>query len=340
VIADSTGALKQSMSFDSWGRRREASNWSAMASTVGFDTSHTAKGYTGHETLDDVDVVHMHGRIYDARWGRMLQADPYIQDGSDSQAFNRFAYVNNRPLTLVDPSGYSPCGRVGVGSGGTDTAWDSWECDDEMPSYIGFVGFGGGGGGVDDSGNMVLPTVGGGIVSASRSQAPTPGGTGAGTGELKEPIEAVVVAAARLPITGTVITLGGLSQPPAWLVAILTATMSTSTATDEEQWAYAAQHAEDADNGNTSTNSPDINPSDIAGKSPQEIDQAAREAGLVPKGPDPMNGKGSYVDPVTGGQRVLVHGDHTHVNDVSGNRLDINGNIVPPNSPDAHLPIK
>jgi len=88
-----------------------------------------------------------------------------------------------------------------------------------------------------------------------------------------------------------------------------------------------------------SSGSPTINPSDVAGKTPSQIDQLATGAGLVPKGPDPMGGKGAYVDPVTGEQRILVHGDHAHVNDPSGNRLDINGNGVQPNSPAAHLPI-
>jgi hypothetical protein len=68
-------------------------------------------------------------------------------------------------------------------------------------------------------------------------------------------------------------------------------------------------------------------------------------AGLTPKGPDPQSGKGSYVDPVTGEQRILVHpdgagGGHAHVNNPEGERLDINGQVVPPESPEAHLPIK
>lgn len=89
--------------------------------------------------------------------------------------------------------------------------------------------------------------------------------------------------------------------------------------------------------------SPIINPANIAGKTPAEIDAAANEAGLIPKGPDPMNGQGAYVDPVTGEQRILSHPDadipHAHVNDATGQRLDINGNPVPAESPAAHLPI-
>jgi RHS repeat-associated protein len=89
--------------------------------------------------------------------------------------------------------------------------------------------------------------------------------------------------------------------------------------------------------------SPAISPSEVAGKTPVEIDAFAKGKGLIPKGPDPMSGQGPYVDPVTGEQRVLSHPNaeppHAHVNDPAGQRLDINGNVVAPESPDAHLPI-
>ena len=96
--------------------------------------------------------------------------------------------------------------------------------------------------------------------------------------------------------------------------------------------------------GAQSAKSPEISPSDVAGKSPQDIDKLAREKGLQPKGPDPSAGRGAYVDPVTGEQRILVHpgakgGSHAHVNDAAGRRLDIGGNVVAPESPGAHLPL-
>ncbi len=89
--------------------------------------------------------------------------------------------------------------------------------------------------------------------------------------------------------------------------------------------------------------SPHIDPADVAHHTPQQIDDLATDAGLIPRGPDPQSGLGSYIDPVTGQQRVLCHPGacppHAHVNDPLGNRLDINGNIVSPESPAAHLPL-
>ena len=77
------------------------------------------------------------------------------------------------------------------------------------------------------------------------------------------------------------------------------------------------------------------------GGTPAEIDRAARDAGPIPRGPDPENGQGGYIDPVTGEQRVLIHPEygHVHVNSPTGKRLDINGQIVAPESSSAHYPL-
>jgi hypothetical protein len=44
--------------------------------------------------------------LYDPRIGRFIQADPIVDDGSDPQAFNRYAYVGNNPMSVTDPTGY------------------------------------------------------------------------------------------------------------------------------------------------------------------------------------------------------------------------------------------
>src|SRR5690625_6843987 len=67
------------MSFDAWGQRRNALDWDALieAALRDFDSSITditKRGFTGHEMLDEVGVIHMNGRIYDPRLGRFMQA--------------------------------------------------------------------------------------------------------------------------------------------------------------------------------------------------------------------------------------------------------------------------
>ncbi|MEJ1403815.1 MAG: RHS repeat-associated core domain-containing protein, partial [Candidatus Sedimenticola sp. (ex Thyasira tokunagai)] len=66
----------------------------------------TNRGFTGHEHVDEMDLIHMNGRVYDPTLGRFLSADPTMQSPYSSQGFNRYSYVHNNPLKYTDPSGY------------------------------------------------------------------------------------------------------------------------------------------------------------------------------------------------------------------------------------------
>ena len=48
----------------------------------------------------------MNGRIYDPQIGRFLSADTVIDGPNDLQGYNRYSYVQNRPLTYNDPDGH------------------------------------------------------------------------------------------------------------------------------------------------------------------------------------------------------------------------------------------
>jgi RHS repeat-associated protein len=45
-------------------------------------------------------------RYYDPELGRFTQPDTIVPDPDDPQALNRYTYVNNNPLNLVDPTGH------------------------------------------------------------------------------------------------------------------------------------------------------------------------------------------------------------------------------------------
>jgi RHS repeat-associated protein len=93
-------------SFAAFGARR-GSNWAAgTAPDWGNIANTTRQGYTGHEMLDNVGIVHMNGRVYDPMLGRFLSADPVIGSLADSQSVNPYAYVGNRPLNTTDPTGF------------------------------------------------------------------------------------------------------------------------------------------------------------------------------------------------------------------------------------------
>jgi RHS repeat-associated protein len=64
-------------------------------------------GFTEHEHDDEAGLINMRGRIYDPKLGRFLSGDPLVPTPSSSQAYNRYTYVLNSPLGLVDPRGFA-----------------------------------------------------------------------------------------------------------------------------------------------------------------------------------------------------------------------------------------
>ncbi|WP_419619689.1 RHS repeat-associated core domain-containing protein, partial [Thiolapillus sp.] len=73
-------------------------------------TSDEPRGFTGHEHLDDLGLIHMNGRVYDPDLGRFLSADSIVQFPNNSQSYNRYSYVLNNPLSYTDPSGHFAVG--------------------------------------------------------------------------------------------------------------------------------------------------------------------------------------------------------------------------------------
>lgn len=101
-VTDATGNVLERYSFDAWGKRRNATNWSStgVPTTFLFD-----RGYTGHEMLDAFGLINMNGRVYDPVIARFLSPDNYVQAPDNSQGFNRYSYCLNNPLMFTDPSG-------------------------------------------------------------------------------------------------------------------------------------------------------------------------------------------------------------------------------------------
>ena len=101
-VVTETGSLVEQYSFDAWGKRRNATNWSyaGVPTTFIFD-----RGYTGHEMLDAFGLINMNGRVYDPVIARFLSPDNYVQAPDNSQGLNRYTYCMNNPLMYTDPSG-------------------------------------------------------------------------------------------------------------------------------------------------------------------------------------------------------------------------------------------
>jgi RHS repeat-associated protein len=107
-MIDSAGASLANLSFSAFGSRR-GSAWQG-GPTSGDQTqirNATRRGFTWHEHLDNVGLIHMNGRVYDPAIGRFASADPFVAAPYDSQGLNRYSYVGNNPLSRIDPSGFS-----------------------------------------------------------------------------------------------------------------------------------------------------------------------------------------------------------------------------------------
>ncbi|MGH8077302.1 MAG: RHS repeat-associated core domain-containing protein, partial [Lysobacter sp.] len=100
-ITDAAGTVVKGMDYAAFGERRDYNTPSAS----GSGTPITTRGYTGHEMLDGLGVIHMNGRIFDPGLGRFLQVDPFIQEPGNAQSWNAYTYVFNNPYRYTDPTG-------------------------------------------------------------------------------------------------------------------------------------------------------------------------------------------------------------------------------------------
>jgi RHS repeat-associated protein len=111
VVIDPTQAVAPppppyvGFAYDPWGKRRHADGSDDTGDAI---TSITRHGFTGHEHLPEVGLIHMNGRIFDPLIGRFMTGDPVIASVLSSQAYNRYSYLANNPLNGTDPSGF--CG--------------------------------------------------------------------------------------------------------------------------------------------------------------------------------------------------------------------------------------
>ena len=81
-------------SYDAWGKQ-----------TIKLNKIGLQRGYTGHEMLNDFDIINMNGRLYDPVLGRFLSPDNFVQMPGNAQRYNRYSYCLNNPLKRTDPSG-------------------------------------------------------------------------------------------------------------------------------------------------------------------------------------------------------------------------------------------
>ena len=102
AITDENGNVDEKRHFDAWGNIVKIQDGSGNDIT---EFQFLDRGYTGHEHLIGVALIHMNGRIYDPMLHRFINPDNNIQDAFNSQNFNRYGYALNNPLKYKDPGG-------------------------------------------------------------------------------------------------------------------------------------------------------------------------------------------------------------------------------------------
>ena len=138
-ITNDAGTVTERLSYDAWGKRRNANGTDAACGTI---TSATTRGFTGHEEIDGACLVDANARIYDPTIGRFMSPDSHVSDALNLQDWNAFTYVNNNPLSFTDPTGHAEiqgcmaradgCGGPpadGFSTTGLDSIWQNmvWE---------------------------------------------------------------------------------------------------------------------------------------------------------------------------------------------------------------------
>jgi RHS repeat-associated protein len=107
LVAKADGSIKQRLTYDPFGLINIAEDYSAdETSRMLWSGYASMQGFTGHEHMYELELIHMKGRVYDPTVGRFLQADVVVQSPNLTLSYNRYAYVWNNPLAMTDPSGY------------------------------------------------------------------------------------------------------------------------------------------------------------------------------------------------------------------------------------------
>jgi len=108
-VTSPTAAIVQTYQYEGVGERRKLTggHQDRTSPLYGFATSPTTdRGFTMHEHLDEMNLIHMNGRIYDPALARFMTPDSELPGAMNQQAYNRYSYVFNNPLAYTDPTGH------------------------------------------------------------------------------------------------------------------------------------------------------------------------------------------------------------------------------------------
>ncbi len=101
VLTDGTGLVKRILEYKPYGEysRNQAVN-------LPTDEEQAWYAFTSQYHDEESELYYYNARYYDPELGRFIQADTIVPYPANPQAFNRYTYVANNPVNLVDPSGH------------------------------------------------------------------------------------------------------------------------------------------------------------------------------------------------------------------------------------------
>jgi len=117
VAFDDTGQVLEALEYYPYGGVMDLPGGYMPSPAASSSTHH----FTGHERdrgSTSTELDYMHARYYSPNLGRFMSVDPIGGTVGSSQSWNRYSYVRNNPLTLIDPDGRRAL--VFIVSGGPD----------------------------------------------------------------------------------------------------------------------------------------------------------------------------------------------------------------------------
>ncbi len=105
AISNEQGVAQEKRAFDAWGNLSKLTDATGTSQNVANGLQFFDRGYTSHEHLQEVGLIHMNGRLYDPVLRSFMMPDNFIQQPENTQNYNRYAYCLNNPLLYTDPSG-------------------------------------------------------------------------------------------------------------------------------------------------------------------------------------------------------------------------------------------
>jgi RHS repeat-associated protein len=228
----------------------------------------TRYGFTGRERDDTTGLMYYRARFYDPNLGRFISEDPIGFGGGD---LNLYGYVSNSPGSFTDPSGLCPFCHYGdpltFWTNGADQLDDVFNTAQDFYGVDPPIGW-----------NPINPTEPMRFFDTLRGSADMLRcGSGLGQAIYSEDENGYGLAAfGAMDVQRCSALFATLASPFAGAGGASATTEACEIGVQPRSF----------------------NP--FKGKTAPEIDQMFRNKGYQPRGPDPMNGRGTYVNPKTG----------------------------------------